>query len=109
MALVTLAARAPDDDHPYGHDKFETIGALAIVGFLSISCFELLREGIQQLRGHQEPRPPEAVEVALLAATVGVNVFVVWYERRRGRELRSGSEDRRVGIGRRSGCWCRER
>ena len=89
MSLVTLAARAPDDDHPYGHDKFETIGALAIVGFLSISCFELLKEGVQKLRRHEEPRPPEMIEIALLAATVIVNVFVVWYERRRGRELRS--------------------
>lgn len=89
MALVTLAARAPDDDHPYGHDKFETIGALAIVGFLSISCFELLREGIQNLRRNEEPRPPEPFEIALLAATVLVNIFVVLYERKRGRELRS--------------------
>ena len=89
MVLVTLAARAPDDDHPYGHDKFETMGALAIVGFLSISCFELLREGIQKLRRHEEPRVPEPVEIAFLAATVFVNIFVVLYERRRGRELRS--------------------
>ena len=48
LLLVTLAARAPDDEHPYGHDKFETLGALGIVGFLSISCFELLREGVHQ-------------------------------------------------------------
>ena len=89
MSLVTLAARAPDDDHPYGHDKFETIGALAIVGFLSISCFELLKEGVKKLRLQEEPRPPEPIEIALLAATVFVNIFVVWYERRRGRELRS--------------------
>ena len=90
MALVTMAARAPDEDHPYGHDKFETIGALAIVGFLSISCFELLREGVQKLRRNEEPRSPELLEIALLAATVLVNIFVVLYERRRGRELRSG-------------------
>ncbi len=89
MALVTVAARAPDDDHPYGHDKFETIGALAIVGFLSISCFELLKEGIEKLRSHGEPRPPELLEIVLLAGTVAVNIYVVWYERRRGRELRS--------------------
>lgn len=89
MVLVTLAARAPDDDHPYGHDKFETMGALAIVGFLSISCFELLREGVQKFRRQEEPRPPEPIEILLLAATLLVNVFVVVYERRRGRELRS--------------------
>ena len=89
MVLVTLAARAPDDDHPYGHDKFETMGALAIVGFLSISCFELLREGVQKFRRQEEPRPPEPIEILLLAATLLVNVFVVVYARRRGRELRS--------------------
>jgi cation diffusion facilitator family transporter len=89
MSLVTVAARAPDDDHPYGHDKFETIGALAIVGFLSISCFELLKEGVEKLRLREEPRSPEPIEIGLLAATVLVNIFVVWYERRRGRELRS--------------------
>jgi cation diffusion facilitator family transporter len=89
MVLVTVAARAPDEDHPYGHDKFETIGALAIVGFLSISCFELLREGVNSLLRRDEPRPPEPLELVLLGATVFVNLFIVWYERKRGRELRS--------------------
>jgi cation diffusion facilitator family transporter len=89
MALVTVAARAPDEDHPYGHDKFETLGALAIVGFLSISCFELLRAGIMQLIHRETLQEPAPMEVGLLVFTGVVNVFVVWYERRRGRELNS--------------------
>ena len=89
IVLVGVAARAPDDDHPYGHDKFETLGAAGVVVFLSISCFELLREAVQQLIRHQAPRTPSAAELALLAATAVGNVFVVWYERRRGRELNS--------------------
>ena len=89
MILVTLAARAPDEDHPYGHEKFEAIGALAIVGFLSISCFELLQQGIERLRLNAGPRPATSLEIGALAATVLVNVFVVWYERKRGNELRS--------------------
>ena len=89
MVLVSVAARAPDEDHPYGHDKFETLGALAIVGFLSISCFELLREGVHQALRHDQPRSPELLEIALLAATVLVSSFVGWYEERRGRELES--------------------
>ena len=60
MILVTVAARAPDETHPYGHAKFETVGALAIVTFLSISCFELLREGIVQLRQSHSPATPIA-------------------------------------------------
>ncbi|HET7459201.1 MAG TPA: cation diffusion facilitator family transporter [Gemmatimonadaceae bacterium] len=89
MAVVSVAAREPDEDHPYGHDKFETLGAIAIVGFLSISCFELLRQGASQLL-HREPTfPPTGGEIALLAATGVINLIVVWYERKRGRELGS--------------------
>jgi cation diffusion facilitator family transporter len=89
IVVVALAARGPDDDHPYGHDKFETMGALAIVGFLSISCFELIRGAVVRL-----VTPPEVVthtneELLFLAATAVVNVFVVTYERKRGRELNS--------------------
>ncbi len=89
MAVAAVAARAPDDDHPYGHDKFETLGALGIVGFLSISCFELLREGVTQLVARRSPSPPEAFEVGLLASTLVANVLIVWYERRQGRALHS--------------------
>jgi cation diffusion facilitator family transporter len=89
MILVSIAARAPDETHPYGHAKFETLGALAIVTFLSISCFELLREGIVQLRRAHSPESPTILEVALIALTLGVNVVIVMYERRRGRELSS--------------------
>ncbi|MFL5561667.1 MAG: cation diffusion facilitator family transporter [Gemmatimonadaceae bacterium] len=89
ILLVTLAAQAPDDDHPYGHDKFETLGAIGIVGFLSITCFELLREGVQKLIEPSLPKQPTRAEIAVLATTVLLNLFVVWYERKRGRELQS--------------------
>ena len=89
IALVAVASRAPDEDHPYGHDKFETLGALGIVGFLSISCFELLRAGADALLARRPPHHVSLVDIAFIIATLVVNVFVVWYERRRGRELGS--------------------
>ena len=89
MLLVALAARGPDDDHPYGHDKFETLGALVIVGFLSISCFELIRNALAQLIRRDVPTRPSALELALIASTAAFNLFVVWYERRRGKALGS--------------------
>src|SRR6266498_5785461 len=49
LIVVRVAARAPDEDHPYGHGKFETLGALAVVVFLSITCFELVRSAIGRL------------------------------------------------------------
>jgi cation diffusion facilitator family transporter len=89
IALVRVASQEPDEDHPYGHQKFETLGALAIVGFLSISCFELLREGVRHLLINEHPVFPSLTELSLIAATMFVNVGVVWYERRRARQLNS--------------------
>jgi cation diffusion facilitator family transporter len=89
MVLVAVAARAPDEDHPYGHDKFETLGALGIVGFLSISCFELLREGFSALAAQRSPHHIATPDVVIIVATLVVNVVVVWFERRRGKSLNS--------------------
>lgn len=89
MVLVAVAAREPDEDHPYGHEKFESLGTLAIVGFLSISCFELLRQAIVQLARGETPRAPTTMDLAVLIGAAAVNGCVVWYERSRGRSLGS--------------------
>lgn len=89
LAMVSIAHRAPDEEHPYGHAKFEALGTLAVVGFLSISCFELLREGILALVRGTSTHAASLNHVAIVAATLGVNAFVVWYESSRGRALKS--------------------
>jgi cation diffusion facilitator family transporter len=86
---ISIAARAPDDDHPYGHEKFETLGTLAIVGFLSITCFELVRRSVGELaRGAASPSAT-LLDALLLVISLGVNGFVVTYERSRGRQYNS--------------------
>jgi cation diffusion facilitator family transporter len=90
LTVVRVAAKEPDEDHPYGHSKFETLGALAIVGFLSISCFELVRGAVNHLTGGAHRVAITDVQLALLVVTLGGNVLIAWYEQRRGVEL--GSE-----------------
>ena len=89
LVVVRVAARAPDEDHPYGHGKFETLGALAIVVFLSITCFELVRSAIGQLIAGGHVIRMTDVGLALLLATLATNILVAWYENRRGQELSS--------------------
>jgi len=89
ILAISIASREPDEDHPYGHEKFETLGTLGIVGFLSISCFELLRQSITELAGRHEPPSATGADAILLLLSLGVNAFVVMYERRRGRALSS--------------------
>ncbi len=89
LAVVRVASKEPDDDHPYGHAKFETMGALVIVVFLSVTIFELLRGAGERL--YQGAPPPEVTATAwiLLGSTLVVNVWVVWFETRAGRRWNS--------------------
>ena len=90
LIVVRVAAKEPDEDHPYGHGKFETLGALAIVGFLSITCFELVRGAVNHLVGGTHRITVSDLQLVVLALTLGVNVLITRYEHRRGTEL--GSE-----------------
>lgn len=89
LIVVRVADREPDEDHPYGHRKFETLGALAIVVFLSITCFELVRNAVQTLWGGGHTIVVTDLGLVVLLATLAVNVLVAWYENRRGHELSS--------------------
>lgn len=89
IAVMRVVAAAPDDDHPYGHGKFETLGALLIVGFLSVSCFELVKGAIASLATGGRLISVSNGELSILLGTLIINVIVAWYETRRGRELQS--------------------
>lgn len=79
----------PDREHPYGHQKFEALGALGIAAFLGIACFEILQGAISRLftGGSSVEISPE--ELSLLIVVLGVNIFVAVYEGRVGRKIHS--------------------
>ena len=89
LVVIGLASKAPDADHPYGHGKFETLGALAIVGFMSITCFELIRDAVGRLATSRAAPVVSDEQLAMLLGTLAVNVVVAWYENRRGAALES--------------------
>jgi cation diffusion facilitator family transporter len=89
LAAVSAAAVPPDEEHPYGHGKYELLGALAVVAFLSITCFELVSAAVGRLLGDPAPPRLEPLTFAVLALTMVVNVVVAWTEDRAGRRLNS--------------------
>ncbi|MFI5234247.1 MAG: cation diffusion facilitator family transporter [Gemmatimonadales bacterium] len=89
LAVIRLASRGPDDDHPYGHAKFETLGALGIVVFLSVTIFELLRGAVVHLATGSHAISFGPIQGALLGVTLLVNLWVAWFERRAGQRLKS--------------------
>lgn len=92
MGLIAsrFSSPEPDRDHPYGHQKFEAVGALGIAAFLGIACFEILQGAIEHLlTPNHPPVKISPQELWLLLIVLGVNIFVAFYERREG--LRVGS------------------
>lgn len=90
LFVIGFAAAPPDEEHPYGHAKFETLGALVVVSFLSITCFEIVRRSVERLMGHAAAPRLEPATFYVLAVSVVVNAAVAVTEARQGRRL--GSE-----------------
>src|SRR3954451_16742037 len=87
--VVRVAAKAPDEDHPYGHAKFATLGALLIALLLALSIFELVRGAIARLITGSPVVSVSSTALTLLVFTLVVNIGVVWFETRAGRRLAS--------------------
>ncbi|MGF2035377.1 MAG: cation diffusion facilitator family transporter [Nostoc sp. CmiVER01] len=79
----------PDREHPYGHSKFEAVGALGIASFLGIACFEILQGAIERILKGGESVKISPPELWLLLIVLGVNIFVAFYERSVGRRVGS--------------------
>ncbi|MBD2345301.1 cation diffusion facilitator family transporter [Anabaena subtropica] len=79
----------PDREHPYGHQKFEAVGALGIAAFLGIACFEILQGAIERILKGGAPVRVSPPELWLLLLVLGVNIFVAFYERNEGKRVGS--------------------
>jgi cation diffusion facilitator family transporter len=85
---VAVARRPPDQNHPYGHRKYETMASLGILVFLIIVLVEVVTAAFDRFRTGSAPKVfPEGIGV--MVVTLAVNIVVVRYELRRGRALRS--------------------
>jgi cation diffusion facilitator family transporter len=89
LVASRFASPEPDRDHPYGHQKFDGIGALAISAFLGIACFEILQGAVERLFSQSQEVRMSAPVLWLLLIVLGVNIFVAFYERRVGRRIGS--------------------
>jgi len=85
---IAVASRPPDANHPYGHRKYETFAALGVAAMLLIGCQEIIRQALRRLH------TPATAEIGaggflIVVGTLIINLAVVMYERRAGRELNS--------------------
>jgi len=91
LGLLTngLSDPRPDRDHPYGHDKYEGLGALAIAGFILFTAFEILKSAVERIASGLPPIRLDGRELLLLLIVLGFNLLLAAFERSEGRRLGS--------------------
>ena len=85
---ISLAARPPDRDHPYGHSKYESFAAMGIAILLFAGCLQLIVSAAGRLQSGGSPNVT-GLSFVVMALTLIINVGVSSYEYVLGRRLKS--------------------
>ena len=86
---VRAARQPPDENHPYGHRKFETVAAAGVTVGLLLVVLEILRNAFNHLTGRSAPPEIAGEGFVIMLATIAINLWVVRYESREARRLNS--------------------
>jgi cation diffusion facilitator family transporter len=85
---IHFCSQPTDENHPYGHKKYETLFALGIAAMLLIVAFNLIKAGIGRIINPIAPQV-DILSFAVMIITVMVNITVMIYEYRRGKQMQS--------------------
>jgi cation diffusion facilitator family transporter len=88
LAAIRFAQRPPDEKHPYGYNRYETIGSMAIGFLLLLAAYEIGSAVIERFSSGATPEL-SALTLGLIALTFPVNLLIVILETRAGRRLNS--------------------
>ena len=86
---ITLALRPADEDHPYGHFKFETYASMVIGVLLILAAIEVGSSAVLALMSGVHNAQVTVVSYVVMVGTLCVNVGVTTFERREGKRLNS--------------------
>lgn len=86
---IWLSSRPMDEKHPYGHKKFETFTTIIIAVLLFVVCYEVVANAIGRLSAPGVIPEVNIISFVVMIGTLFINLWVSWYETKKGRELKS--------------------
>ncbi|MBK1647480.1 cation diffusion facilitator family transporter [Rhabdochromatium marinum] len=91
--LVYIAGRhageAPDDRHPYGHQRFETVATLVLGLFLAAVALGIAWDGVERLFAPEQLLQPGWLALTAALGSILVNEGLFWYTLGYARRVRS--------------------
>ena len=89
---VKLAAREPDRDHPYGHERFECVAAIVLAVVLAATGVLIGARAVQSiLSPEEETAAPGLLALIAAAFSIAVKELMYWYTRAHARRLNSAA------------------
>lgn len=91
VSFFVRAARKPaDDEHPYGHSQYESVGALVIAAFIITAAFTIfwnaIRSLVDYLQGNAEVASSGLLALYVALFTVALKGFLFVYTRVLGKK-----------------------
>ena len=88
LIAMGVASRPADEDHPYGHGKFEALASLGIGAMIGIGMLELGRMALDSVMHDKHPQVTLTM-AGVMGFTLLVNVAVTRVERHYGHKYKS--------------------
>ena len=83
-----LAQRPADEDHPYGHARFEYLSGLAVAAMIIVIGFELAKGSVGKII-HPTPVEYSVVAMAVLGASIAVKLWLSVFNSTLGKRISS--------------------
>ena len=85
-----LAERPADEEHPYGHARYEYLSGLAVAAMILIIGFELAKTSLEKIF-NPEPVVFSLPVLLVLVVSIAVKLWLCIFNRRLGRHIDSGA------------------
>ncbi len=85
-----LAQMPADEDHPYGHARFEYLAGLAVAVMIMVIGFELGKSSVEKIL-HPSGVVFSAAAAAVLLASIGVKLWLYLFNRKLGKLIDSAT------------------
>ena len=90
---IKLANKKPDKEHPYGHERFENVAALALAALISVVGVGIGWSGLQTILSgdYQGLAIPGVLALVAAVVSIGVKETVFWYVRAAAKKIDSSA------------------
>jgi len=90
---IKLANKKPDKEHPYGHERFESVATLALAGLISVVGVGIGWSGIQTILSGDfgDLAIPGILALIAAVASIVIKEAVFWYVRAAAKKIDSSA------------------